>query len=70
MIVYISTSIYDISNLKGNNQRNFEDDLFFKDDQSEDSASGCGNKFISQNNFFQKSIKYKGEHKKKNKYLN
>ena len=63
---YISTNIYDISNLKGNNQRNFEDDLFVKDDQSEDSVSGYGNKFISQNNFFQKSIKYKGKKQKKN----
>ena len=63
---YNSTNIYDISSVKYNNQRTMEDDLFVKDDQSEDSGSAYGkNKFISQNNFFSKIGKYKGGKKQK-----
>ena len=66
---YISTNIYDISYYKKNynNQRTEEDELFVKDDQSEDSNSTCGNnnKYISQYNFCQKFGKYKGPKKQK-----
>lgn len=63
---YSSTNIYDISSSKYINQRTMEDDLFVKDDQSDDSSSAYGkNKFISQNYFFSKIGKYKGGKKQK-----
>ena len=63
---YNSTNIYDTSSVKYINQRTMEDDLFVKDDQSDDSGSAYGkNKFISQNNFFSKIGKYKGGKKQK-----
>jgi len=63
---YNSTNIYDISSVKYTNQRTIEDDLFVKDDQSDDSGSAYGkNKFISQNNFFTKIGKCKGGKKQK-----
>ena len=63
---YNSTNFYDISSSKYINQRTMEDDLFVKDDKSDDSGSAFGkNKFISQNNFFSKIGKYKGGKKQK-----
>ena len=65
---YISNNIYDISYWKynNNNQRTAEDDLFVKDDQSDDSASGVGkNKFINFN-FYQRNKKKEGKKLKKN----
>ena len=65
---YISTNIYDISYYKKNynNQRTEEDELFVKDDQSEDGNSTCSNnKYISQYNFCQKIGKNKGGKKQR-----
>ena len=66
---YISSNVYDISYYKYinyNNQRTAEDDMFVKDDQSDDSASGVGsNRFISQYNY-QKNKKKDGKKQKKN----
>ena len=65
---YISSSIYDISYWKyNNNQRTAEDDMFVKDDQSDDSASGVGNNKFINFNFYQKNKKKEGKKLKKNR---
>ena len=64
---YISSSIYDISYWKyNNNQRTAEDDMFVKDDQSDDSASGVGNNKFINLNFYQKNKKKERKKLKKN----
>ena len=65
---YVSSNIYDISYFKYNNynnQRTAEDDMFVKDDQSDDSASGVGSNRFTQYNY-QKNKKKEGKKLKKN----